>query len=69
MIHFSDVDREVAREVVDAALEGLGTDGGWLTPSDAEAILDAYGIRRASSRVVSSRERQWSPPNLENPWS
>ena len=56
VVHFEDVDREGAREVIDLALARLGQDGGWLAPSEAEAILDAYGIRRASSRVVTSRE-------------
>ena len=56
VVHFDDVDRDGARGVIDTALARLGTDGGWVEPNEAEAILDAYGIRRAASRFASSRD-------------
>ncbi|MBI5156637.1 MAG: GNAT family N-acetyltransferase [Acidimicrobiia bacterium] len=56
IVHFEDVNRDSARATIDAALTRLGGEGGWLEPRDAEAVLDAYGIRRAASRVVTTAE-------------
>jgi acyl-CoA synthetase (NDP forming) len=56
VVHFDDVDRDAARAAIDAALARLGGEGGWLEPSEAEAVLDAYRIRRAASRFVTSAE-------------
>lgn len=54
VVHFDDADRPAARRVVDAALARMGDDGGWLEPAEAEAILDAYRIPRARSRVAAT---------------
>ena len=56
VVRFEDVDRDAAKATIDAALTRLGPDGGWLEPREAEAVLDAYRIRRAASRVVTSPE-------------
>jgi len=54
VVRFEDVNRDAARATIDAALTRLGGEGGWLEPRDAEAVLDAYGIRRAASRVATT---------------
>ncbi|HEX5631043.1 MAG TPA: GNAT family N-acetyltransferase [Acidimicrobiia bacterium] len=56
LVRFDDVDRDRARQAVDGALARLGADGGWMLPEEAEAVLDAYGIRRAQSRVAATRD-------------
>ena len=48
-----DVDRERAREVVDAALE---RGGGWLDPRQAETLLSGFGISTAPIRLVRTAE-------------
>jgi acyl-CoA synthetase (NDP forming) len=53
---FEDVDADAARDVVWGALGRLGMEGGWLLPHEADAVLDAYGIRHPRSRLVRSRE-------------
>jgi acetyl coenzyme A synthetase (ADP forming)-like protein len=55
-IEFPDTEPDTARLVIEAALERLGPDGGWMDPSEVESVLDAYGIARAASRTVASRE-------------
>ena len=50
------IDRDTARTVVDRALEGVGSDGRWLTASEAEEILASYGVPLARSAIVSSAE-------------
>jgi acyl-CoA synthetase (NDP forming) len=52
---FADVDAPAARAVVEGALDRLD-DGGWLEPSEAEAVLRAYGIRTAASVTTATRE-------------
>jgi acyl-CoA synthetase (NDP forming) len=51
-VEFGDVDRDRAQEVLDSAIDRFGADGGWLEPTEAEAILAAYGIPHARSEVV-----------------
>jgi acyl-CoA synthetase (NDP forming) len=51
-VEFDDLQRDRGRDVLDTALGRLGTGGGWLEPAEAEAILEAYGISYARSRVV-----------------
>jgi acyl-CoA synthetase (NDP forming) len=52
---FADVDHDAARAIVDAAL-GLEPDGATLDTASAAAILRAYGIAVAASRVVLSAD-------------
>ncbi len=52
IVEFPDLQRDRSRDVLDTALERLGAEGGWLEPAEAEAILEAYGISHARSRVV-----------------
>ncbi len=51
-VEFDDLQRDRGRGVLDTALGRLGIGGGWLEPAEAEAILEAYGISYARSRVV-----------------
>ena len=51
---FDDVDDAAARSVVDAALRRVGDDGGWMSPEEIDAVLDAYGLPRAASEVAGS---------------
>lgn len=53
---FDDTDVEAAQEVIWEALPRLGPDGGWLEPSEAEAVLAAFRIPQAVSRTARSRE-------------
>ena len=53
---FDDTDPDAARAVIASALQRLGDEGGWLDPAEAEAVLGAYGIRTAGSRVVTTRK-------------
>jgi acyl-CoA synthetase (NDP forming) len=55
-VSFPDTQEDDARQVVGRALERLGPEGGWLDPADAEAVLDAYGIARATSRTAATRD-------------
>jgi acyl-CoA synthetase (NDP forming) len=50
------IDHETARAVVDRVVADADADGVWLSSADAEAILSAYGVTLARSRVVSSPE-------------
>jgi acetyl coenzyme A synthetase (ADP forming)-like protein len=54
VVDFADVDQLAAQAVLDAALERLGDEGGWLEPEEAEAVLGAYGIVHARSAVATS---------------
>ncbi|MDX1690035.1 MAG: GNAT family N-acetyltransferase [Acidimicrobiia bacterium] len=56
VVEFDDTDQLAAQSAIWSALDGLGDDGGWLPPEVTERVLDAYGIRRAASSVVGSRE-------------
>jgi len=56
IVEFEDLDVEAAQEVIWAALPRLGTEGGWLEPREAEAVLDAFGIRQAASKVATTRQ-------------
>ena len=56
LVEFDDTDHEAAQDAIWEALARLGADGGWLEPDEAERVLDAYGITRAGSRVVTTRE-------------
>jgi acetyl coenzyme A synthetase (ADP forming)-like protein len=53
---FDDTNVEAAQDVIWEALPRLGPDGGWLEPAEAEAVLDAFGIRQAASRTARSRD-------------
>jgi len=48
---FTDVREEAARAIVDGA---LSRGGGWLTPVESKALLDAAGVSSAAARVVST---------------
>lgn len=49
---FDDIDAVMGRRVVDAALEDLGEEGGWLEPEDVDAILDCFGISLPRAMVA-----------------
>ena len=53
---FEDTNTDTAQDVIWGALGRLGTEGGWLLPHEADAVLDAYGIPHPKSRLVHSRE-------------
>ncbi len=53
---FDDIDRERARGVIDAAIEGVEEDGVWLDPDSVDTILDSYGLTIPKARVVSTVE-------------
>jgi len=46
-----DADRAIAAAAIG---EALARGGGWLAPDEVAGVLDAYGIRRARQRVVST---------------
>ncbi len=63
------LDPDAARRVVEAALaDADDADDAWLAQADAEAVLDAYGIPRARSAIVTSPQeaadvqREWDVP-------
>lgn len=43
-VTFEDVDSARAHAAVDAALAGLGPDGGWLEPDAVNEVLEAFGL-------------------------
>ena len=47
----SDV-RQQVRQIVDEALEGLGTEGGWLGSEEVDGLLTAAGLRIPITRVA-----------------
>jgi acyl-CoA synthetase (NDP forming) len=49
--HFSDIQRDTARAIVNAALE---RGGGWLTPAECHTLVEAAGMSSASARLVSN---------------
>jgi len=53
---FDDTNTDTAQDVIWGALGRLGTEGGWLLPHEADAVLDAYHIPHPKSRLVHSRE-------------
>jgi acyl-CoA synthetase (NDP forming) len=50
---FGDLDRDAARAIVERA---LAAGGGWLTPDDAQALLNAVRIHAAASSSVTSED-------------
>jgi acetate---CoA ligase (ADP-forming) len=50
------IDREAGRRSVDAALEGIPSDGRWLSSEEAAAVMAAYGIPLARSHLVTTPE-------------
>jgi len=56
IVDFDDIDVEAAQDVIWEALPRLGADGGWLEPAEAEAVLRAFGIAQAASRVATTRQ-------------
>ena len=53
---FDDINMNRARAALDAALAGLGVDGGWLDPDTVGAVLESYGLRVPASGVASSED-------------
>jgi acetyl coenzyme A synthetase (ADP forming)-like protein len=56
VVEFDDTDQIRAQSAIWSALQAFGDEGGWLDPADVEKVLDAYGIPRAASAVVATRE-------------
>ncbi len=54
MPYFEDVNSAAAADVIQAALNRMGSDGGWLTPAEVEHVLEAYGLALPVSQVVQS---------------
>lgn len=50
---FADAREDVARDVVDQA---MARGGGWLTPSESQALLTALGIGTAAQRVAATED-------------
>jgi acyl-CoA synthetase (NDP forming) len=48
---------EIIREIVDRAMDRLGSDGGWLGPAEVEACLRAAGLRTPRSEVAQDAEQ------------
>jgi acyl-CoA synthetase (NDP forming) len=49
---FSDLDPDRARRAMDAALAGIGEEGGWLDPDTVDVVLESYGLRVPAAAVV-----------------
>ncbi len=54
--HLGDDEAEDVRGIVDAALERLGPDGGWLEPDEIDGLLQASGLRTPETRVAADLE-------------
>lgn len=53
---FDDIDTTRARQVIDAAVEGVDDEGEWLDPDAVDALLESYGMAIPRARVVTSVE-------------
>ncbi len=53
---FDDLDPDRARSALDAALDGMGQDGGWLDPDTVDIVLESYGLRVPASAVVETED-------------
>ncbi|HSQ37566.1 MAG TPA: acetate--CoA ligase family protein, partial [Acidimicrobiia bacterium] len=53
---FDDTNTDAAQDAIWGALGRLGTEGGWLLPHEADAVLDAYHIPHPKAVLVHSRE-------------
>ncbi|MDP8958839.1 MAG: GNAT family N-acetyltransferase [Actinomycetota bacterium] len=53
---FDDARSEDARRVVEAALERMGEQGGWLEPVEVHEVLGAFGLAGPASAVAHSEE-------------
>lgn len=56
ILQFADVDKERARGVVEAAIDGVDEDGVWLDPDSVDTILESYGLTIPKARVVPTVE-------------
>lgn len=53
---FDDIDRTVARTIVERAVVDADESGAWLDPDDVDAVLEAYGVTIPKARVVSTSD-------------
>ncbi len=53
---YTDVDYEDALTVVEAARARLGREEGWLTPTEVEHVLRAYGVKFPEARVAENAD-------------
>jgi len=53
---FDDLDIERARFTVDAFVDTVGEDGGWLEPDDVAEVLSAFGLQLPRSKVAKTAE-------------
>jgi acetyl coenzyme A synthetase (ADP forming)-like protein len=56
VVKFADVAAADAKVVITEALDRVGPEGGWLEPSEVEAVLGSFGIPLAGSGVASSAQ-------------
>jgi len=59
-ISFADVDRPHARGIIDTAMM---RGGGWLTPGEAQALLDAFHIPVAAAETVTTEDQAVAAAN------
>jgi len=53
---FDDLDIERARSTVDAFVDTIGEDGGWLEPDDVAEVLSAFGLQLPLSKVANTAD-------------
>ncbi len=53
-VSFDDVESANAHAAVDAALEALGPDGGWLEPDAVNEVLEAFGLTTVKGGIARS---------------
>jgi len=53
---FEDVDVDQARGAIDAGLERMGADGGWLEAAEIEGVLRSFGLQPARSDVAATAD-------------
>lgn len=56
---FSDIDVALGASVVEAALERLGSEGGWLEPDETDQVLRAFGLRTPQTRIARSEREAY----------
>jgi acetyl coenzyme A synthetase (ADP forming)-like protein len=56
VFEFDDIDTDRVRTTMDAAVERLGVDGGWLEPTEVDTVLGACGLPLPASGTARSED-------------